>query len=51
MGDQLHALDQVRSTAIDQFAATAPPTSTPEPATYGLMGLGFGVFAWFRRRK
>ena len=40
------------SIITDQFSATLPPpVATPEPAVYAMIGLGFCVFGYLRRRR
>jgi hypothetical protein len=40
------------SIITDQFSATLPPpTSTPEPATYAMVGLACCALGYFRRRR
>jgi hypothetical protein len=40
------------SIITDQFSATLPPpVATPEPTVYAMIGLGFCVFGYLRRRR
>ena len=39
------------SSATQNLAGAVIPSPVPEPATYGLMGLGLGLLAWRRRQQ